>query len=89
MQTPGPKNMKRIRGVHNLGEQAIRCKAQSHPEGVCVDATGMWEESDVRNIRGGLPNRPRGLGLPRGGVMSGQKSAEGIVVRPTRTKART
>ena len=45
MQTPGPKNMKRIGGAHILGEQAQKCKAQYHPEGVCVDATGMWEES--------------------------------------------
>jgi len=34
-----------MRHAH-LGEQAMRCKAQCHPEGVYVDATGVWEESD-------------------------------------------
>ena len=29
-----------------LGEQATLCEAQCHPEGVHVDATGVWEESD-------------------------------------------
>ena len=29
----------------HLGEQARRCKAQCHSEGVGVYATGMWEES--------------------------------------------
>ena len=34
-----------MRHTH-LGEQAKRCKARCHSEGVYVDATGVWEESD-------------------------------------------
>ena len=37
-----------------------------------------------RNTRGGLTACPRGPVSPRGGAMSGQKSAEGIVTPPTR-----
>jgi hypothetical protein len=34
-----------MRHAH-LGEKACIFEAQCHPEGVYVDATGVWEESD-------------------------------------------
>lgn len=39
-----------------------------------------------RNTRGGLSACPKGPVLSKGGAMSGQNSAEGIVAPPTRSK---
>ena len=49
-QNPGPRNTKRIRGIYLWARGHKDLKPDSHPEGVGVDATGIWEES-----RGAIP----------------------------------
>jgi len=44
-QTPGPRYTKRIEGTHRWVRGQEYPKPNSHSEGVGVDATGMWEES--------------------------------------------
>jgi hypothetical protein len=44
-QTPGPRYTKRIRGTHSWARGPKDPKPDSHPEGVGVYATGIWEES--------------------------------------------
>lgn len=44
-QTPGPRYTKRIGGTHSWARRRQDSKPDSHPEGVGVYATGIWEES--------------------------------------------
>jgi len=44
-QTPGPRYTKRIKGIHPWARRPEDPKPNSHPEGVGVYATGIWEES--------------------------------------------
>jgi hypothetical protein len=43
-QTPGPRYTKRIGGIHSWVRGHKDPKPDSHPEGMGVDATGIWEE---------------------------------------------
>jgi hypothetical protein len=45
-QIPGLRNTKRIRGSHVWARRHKYLKPDSHPEGVEVDATGRWGESE-------------------------------------------
>ena len=44
-RTPGPRYTKRIEGTYPWARRHKDLKPDSHPEGVGVDATGIWEES--------------------------------------------
>ena len=44
-QTPGPRYTKRIEGIRSWARGRKDSKPDSHPEGVDVDVTGVWEES--------------------------------------------
>src|SRR5512137_521118 len=90
-QIPGLRNTKRIRGSHPWARRQIDPKPDSHPEGVEVDATGRWGESECV-IPGEICSSAHGLMSSRDGVRGEQKSAEGIVAiahdgrRPKRGK---
>lgn len=44
-QTPGPRYTKRIEGTHSWARRPKDSKPDSHPGGMGVDATGIWDES--------------------------------------------
>ena len=77
-QIPGLRNAKRIRGSHTWARRHKGLKPDSHPEGVEVDATGRWGESECA-IPGEICSSASGLAPSRDGVMDDQKSAEGIL----------
>ena len=77
-QIPGLRNTKRIRGSHAWARRLKDPKPESHPEGVEVDATGIWGESECA-IPGEICSSAKGLMALRDGMKGGQKSAEGIV----------
>ena len=77
-QIPGLRNTKRIRGSHVWARRQQDLKPDSYPEGVEVDATGRWGESECV-IPGEVCLSADGLTSSRGGVKDEQKSAEGIV----------
>ena len=87
-QIPGLRNTKRIRGSHPWARRPRDLKPHSHPEGVEVDATGRWGESECV-IPGEICSPADGLISSRDGVMGGQKSAEGILAIARMAKART
>jgi len=77
-QIPGLRNTKRIRGSHAWARRQIDRKPDSHPEGVEVDATGRWGESECV-IPGEICSSALVLTSSRDGVKGEQKSAEGVV----------
>jgi hypothetical protein len=77
-QIPGLRNTKRIRGSHTWARRREDPKPDSHPEGVEVDATGRWGESECV-IPGEICSPAHGLMPSRDGMKGEQKSAEGIV----------
>jgi hypothetical protein len=82
MQTPGPTNRKRIEACTS-GRASHEMQSPMSPGRCACRCDGYVGGKWLRNTRGGLPVSPRGLVSPRGGVRSRQKSAEGIVIRPT------
>jgi hypothetical protein len=76
-QTPGPRHTKRIGGIYSWARGQIDPKPDSHPEGVDVYATGIWEESRCA-IPGEICSSALVLLPSRDGRMDEQKSAEGI-----------
>ena len=66
-QIPGPRNTKRIRGSHVWARRQQDLKPDSHPEGVEVDATGRWGESECA-IPGEVCSSAIELMSSRGGV---------------------
>jgi len=77
-QIPGLRNTKRIRGSHTWARRLKDLKPDSHPEGVEVDATGRWGESECV-IPGEICSSAHGLMSSRDGVRDEQKSAEGVL----------
>ena len=77
-QIPGLRNTKRIRGRHVWARRQQDLKPDSHPEGVEVDATGRWGESECV-IPGEICSSAIGLRSSGGDVKGEQKSAEGVV----------
>ncbi len=77
-QIPGLRNTKRIRGSHPWARRPKDLKPDSHPEGVEVDATGRWGESECV-IPGEICSSASGLISLRDEIKGEQKSAEGIV----------
>lgn len=77
-QIPGLRNTKRIRGSHIWARRPKDLKPDSHPEGVEVDATGGWGESECV-IPGEICLPAYGLMSSRDGMKGEQKSAEDIV----------
>jgi len=77
-QIPGLRNTKRIRGSHTWARRPQDPKPDSHPEGVEVDATGGWGESECV-IPGEICSSAIGLVSSRDEVKGEQKSAEGVV----------
>lgn len=87
-QTPGLRNTKRIGGSHTWARRHKDLKPDSHPEGVEVDATDRWGESECV-IPGEVCSSARVLVSSRDEAMDEQKSAEGIVAMRTMVKAQT
>ena len=87
-QIPGLRNTKRMRGSHTWARRQEDLKPDSHPEGVEVDATGRWGESECV-IPGEICSPAHGLVSLRGEMRGGQKSAEGVVARAHMAKAQT
>ncbi len=87
-QISGLRNTKRMRGSHAWARRHKDLKPDSHPEGVEVDATGIWDEGGCA-IHGEICSSAGGLISLRGGVMDGHKSAEGIIAGCIAVKART
>ena len=77
-QIPGLRNTKRIRGSHPWARRQIDPKPDSHPEGMEVDATGRWGESECV-IPGEICSSAHGLMSSRDEMKDEQKSAEGIL----------
>ena len=77
-QIPGLRNTKRIRGSHPWARRQKDLKPDSHPEGVEVDATGGWGESECV-IPGEICSSAHGLVSSRDEMRDEQKSAEGVV----------
>jgi hypothetical protein len=71
--------MKRIRGSRVWARRQRDSKPNSHPEGVEVDATGIWGEGGCV-IPGEVCMFAQRLPLSRDGGKNMQKSAEAIVV---------
>ena len=76
-QTPGPRYTKRIGGTCLWARGHKDPKPDSHPEGVGVYATGIWEESRCA-IPGEISRACLVLLPSRGGMKGDEKSAEGI-----------
>jgi len=87
-QIPGLRNTKRIRGSHTWARRRKDLKPNSHPEGVEVDATGRWGESECV-IPGEICSSANGLISSRDEMRGEQKSAEGIVAIGHVAKAQT
>ena len=87
-QIPGLRNTKRIRGSHTWARRPKDLKPDSHPEGVEVDATGRWGESEYV-IPGEICSPAYGLVSLRDEMRGGPKSAEGVVVIAHMAKAQT
>ena len=77
-QIPGLRNTKRIRGSHAWAKRHKDLKPDSHPEGVEVDATGRWGESECA-IPGEICSSANGLVSSRDEMRGEQKSAEGVL----------
>ncbi len=67
-QIPGLRNTKRIRGSHTWARRPKDPKPDSHPEGVEVDATGRWGESECA-IPGEICSSANGLVWSRDEMM--------------------
>jgi len=87
-QISGLRNTKRIRGSHPWARRRKDLKPNSHPEGVEVDATGRWGESECV-IPGEVCSSANGLISSRDEMRGEQKSAEGIVAIGHVAKAQT